>query len=49
MKSQDRYIPENNIRTISFQIIQGLQFMHRQGTVLYCYITVTFQVISTAI
>ncbi|CBY30802.1 unnamed protein product [Oikopleura dioica] len=31
MKSQDRYIPENNIRTISFQIIQGLQFMHRQG------------------
>ena len=36
MKSQDRYIPENNIRTISFQIIQGLQFMHRQGTVYHC-------------
>ena len=26
-----RYIPENDIRRISFQIFSGLNFMHRQG------------------
>jgi len=31
MKSRDRYIPENDIRRISFQIFSGLNFMHRQG------------------
>ena len=31
MKSRDRYLPEASIRTISFQIFSGLNFMHKQG------------------
>ena len=31
MKSRDRYLPEHSIRTISYQIFSGLNFMHKQG------------------
>jgi len=31
MKSRDRYLPETSIRTISYQIFSGLNFMHKQG------------------
>jgi len=31
MKSRDRYLAEASIRTISFQIFSGLNFMHKQG------------------
>ena len=31
MKSRDRYIPEQSIRSISYQILSGLHFMHKQG------------------
>ena len=31
MKSRDRYIPEQSIRSIAFQILSGLHFMHKQG------------------
>jgi len=31
MKSRDRYIPEQSIRSISYQILSGLHFMHKNG------------------
>lgn len=31
MKDRDRYFPENEIRNIIFQVLQGLSFMHRNG------------------
>jgi len=31
VKSRDRYIPEQEIRKVTFQILSGLHFMHKQG------------------
>ena len=30
IKSRDRYIPEHDIRRVTFQILSGLHFMHKQ-------------------
>ncbi|CAD5205353.1 unnamed protein product [Bursaphelenchus okinawaensis] len=31
MKDRDRYFPENTIRNIIYQVLQGLAYMHRNG------------------
>ncbi|CAK5085188.1 unnamed protein product [Meloidogyne enterolobii] len=31
MKERDRYFPENSIRNIIYQVLQGLSYMHRNG------------------
>ncbi|KAI1729728.1 protein kinase domain-containing protein [Ditylenchus destructor] len=31
MKDRDRYFPENSIRNIIYQVLQGLSYMHRNG------------------
>ena len=31
MKDRDRYFPENAIRNIIYQVLQGLSYMHRNG------------------
>ena len=38
VKARDRYIPEQDIRRVTFQILSGLHFMHKQ--VLYLLIVV---------